>query len=63
VQVNFRRGDFFMPQPILDGSQISPGFQQVRRERVPQRVALLVRLNPRRSRHQKFLAKSTIRDG
>jgi len=47
VQVNLRRRDFLMPEQILDGPQIRPGFQQVRREGVPQRMTRHVLLDPR----------------
>ena len=31
-----------MPEQILDGPQIRPGFQQVRREGMPQRIDTLL---------------------
>ena len=48
VQVNLRRRDLLMPMKVLDRPQIRPVFEQMRRERVPQRMTRHVLLDPRR---------------
>ena len=48
VQVDFRRGDVFVSENFLDGSQIGAGFEQVRCEGVPQRMTCHPFLDSRR---------------
>jgi hypothetical protein len=39
VRVDHRRAHVGVPEQLLDGPDVVPGLQQVRRERVPERVA------------------------
>lgn len=46
MQVDLRRGDILVSQQILNGPQVSSVFQQVRRKRMPQRMARHPFLDP-----------------